>query len=279
MLNHGLVSIFAFADDQKPVPIGTGFITAAFGDRAVGSTAAHIFTEVLRLQKVGPKPHPTALREFLPKGAPLDLDRKKLRAMCWEDGKIEFAYFDWVIWDERADLAFFGIHVQDSSDPNFFRTNLLLDHERPEVDAEVGVLGYHDMKVLSFDKEQNKGSISRELVMRIGRVTAYYPEGYALCRSASIETTIPIFPGMSGAPVMKFVKGGQILPFGVMSSDPETPHKWDRSVPGQSIVPLIRPVIELSPSGQRSTMLTLDSGIMAGTEWVGDEQTLGADSR
>lgn len=270
-LNHGLVSILAFDDDLRPVPVGSGFITAAFGDGAVCCTAAHIFTHLSQLQKVGPRPHPTALSDFLPKGAPLDLDRKKLRVMCWEDGKIEFAYIDWAIWDERADLAFFGIHVQDGSDRNFFRSNMLLDHERPKVGTEVAVLGYHEMRVLSFEgtKDQNKGTFGRQLLLRCGRVTAYYPDGYALCRSACIETTIPIFPGMSGAPVMKF-GGGSILPFGVMSFDPDTvpADKWDRSVPGHSIVPLIEPVIELSPSGQRSTMLTLESGMMAGTEWM-----------
>jgi hypothetical protein len=270
--NQGLVSLFAFDDDQRPIPIGSGFITAAFGNRAVGCTAAHIFTEVLKLQKVGPRPHPTALREFLPKGAPLDLDRKKLRAMCWEDGKIEFASFDWVIWDERADLAFFGIHVQDGSDPTFFRSNMFLDHERPQVGAEVAVLGYHDIKTLSFDKDKNKGALSRQLLLRTGHVTAYHPEGYALCRSACIETTIPIFPGMSGAPVMEFAEGKPKLPFGVVSFDPETEvaDKWDRSISGHSFIPLIRPVIELSSTGQRSTMLTLESGMMAGSKWEAD---------
>lgn len=203
-----------------------------------------------QLQKLrGPRPHPTALSEFLTNGAPLDLDRKKLRAMCWEDGKIDFAYFDWAIWDERADLAFFGIHVQNGSDLNFFRSNLLLDPKLPEVsDAEVAVLGYNDMKVLTFDKEQNKGTISRQLLLRTGRVTAYHPEGYGLVRSACIETTIPIFRGMSGAPVMRFGAGEPKLPFGVMSFDPETEDKWNRSVHGHSIIALIRPVIELSPN-------------------------------
>ena len=41
-----------------------------------------------------------------------------------------------------------------------------------------------------------------------------------------------------------------------------------RSVPGRSIVPLIKPLIQVSPNGQRSTMLTLESGMMAGTGWV-----------
>lgn len=271
-LNHGLVSILAFEEDLRPVPLGTGFITAAFGDRAVCCTAAHIFTHLHRLQRVGPIPHPTALREFLPEGAPLDLDRKKLRAMCWENGKIEIAYFDWAIWDERADLSFFGIHVQEGTDSSFFRSNLLLDHEPPEIGTEVAVLGYHDMKVLSFEgtKDHNKGTIGRQLLLRSGRVTAYHPQGYSLCRSACIETTMPIFPGMSGSPVMRFVEGAPILPFGVMSFDPDTEptDKWDRSVPGHAIVPLIKPVIELSTTGQRNTMLTLESGMMAGTGWV-----------
>ena len=271
-MNHGLVSIFPFDEDLGPFPLGSGFITAAFGDRAVCCTAAHIFTHLHRLQKVGPTPHPSALREFLPQGAPLDLDRKRLRAVCWEDGKIEIAFFDWAIWDERSDLAFFGIRIQEGTDPRFFRSNMLLDAERPEIGTEVAVLGYNDMKVLSFEgtEDQNRGTISRQLLLRAGRVTAYYPDGYSLCRAACIETSIPIFPGMSGAPVMKVAQGGAMLPFGVMSFDPdeEPGQKCDRSVPGRSIVPLIKPLIQVSPNGQRSTMLTLESGMMAGTGWV-----------
>ena len=124
------------------------------------------------------------------------------------------------------------------------------------------------MKVLSFDKEQNTGTISRQLLLRTGRVTAYHPEGYALVRGACIETTIPIFQGMSGAPVMKFGEGKPKLAFGVMSCDSETDTTWDRSIAGNSIVPFIRPVIELSATGQRSTMLSLNAGMMAGTEWA-----------
>jgi hypothetical protein len=192
--------------------------------------------------------------------------------MCWEDGKIEIAFFDWAIWDERADLAFFGIRTQEATDPGFFRSNMLLDAEAPEIGTEVAVLGYNEMKVLSFEgtKDQNRGTIGRQLLLRAGRVTAYHPEGYSLCRTPCIETSIPIFPGMSGAPVMKVSPGGPMLPFGVMSFDTEQEpgEKWDRSIPGRSIVPLIRPVIELSPTGQRSTMLTLEKGMMAGTGWV-----------
>src|SRR3989442_6137284 len=173
-MNHGLVSILAFDEDLRPSPIGSAFITAAFGDRAVCCTAAHIFTHVHRLQRVGPTPHPAALREFLPQGAPLDLDRKRLRAMCWEDGKIEIAFFDWAIWDERADLAFFGIRTQEGTDPGFFRSNMLLDAEAPEIGTEVAVLGYNDMKVLNFEgtRDRNKGTIGRQLLLRAGRGTA-----------------------------------------------------------------------------------------------------------
>jgi hypothetical protein len=274
--NSGLVSILAIEDDLGPVPIGTAFITAAFGDRAVCCTAAHIFTGISRLQtRFAPRPHPTALSEFLPNGRPLDLDRKKLRAMCWEEGKVEFAYFDWAVWDERADLAFFGIHVQDGSDSDFFRSHLLLDPAHPEIGDLVGVLGYYDMKIDSFEntKHQGEWSFSRQLLLRIGRVTAYHPEGHSLVGAPCIQTTIPIFPGMSGAPVMKFVPGETKQSFGVMSCDPDTADKWDRSVSGQSIIPLIRPAIELSPTGQRSTMLRLESGMMAGTKWEADEIT------
>src|SRR3989442_4701562 len=176
-MNHGLVSILAFDEDLSPSPLGSGFITAAFDDRAVCCTAAHIFTHLHRLQKVGPTPHPSALREFLPQGAPLDLDRQRLRAVCWEDGKIEISLFDWAIWDERADLAFFGIRVQEGTDARFFRSNMLLDAERPEIGTEVAVLCFNDMKSLCFRRTKNhkNGPIRRQALLQGAPGTAYHP--------------------------------------------------------------------------------------------------------
>lgn len=90
--------------------------------------------------------------------------------------------------------------------------------------------------------------MKRELVLRGGRVTEVFPNGHLLCHGPCIETTIPIFPGMSGAPVMRYAPGTPMQPFGVMSTghteDPSL--KFERSKPGHSIGPLINPSVSIA---------------------------------
>jgi len=106
-------------------------------------------------------------------------------------------------------------------------------------------------------------SMERRLLLRCGRVKAYHPDGHILCRGPCIETTIPVFAGMSGAPVALLAADDTpISPFGVVSHDPETSHgdKWDRSAAGASIVALLSPRMSFDgPDGQRKTILRLNS--------------------
>lgn len=141
-----------------------------------------------------------------------------------------------------------------------------LDDSVPPVGAEIVALGYEGMAV---ENEVRDGAgregfrFGRQLLLRGGCVTSVHPNGLRLCKGPCVETSIPVFPGMSGGPVMRAGCDTEAMrPFGLISSNPydEQSTKWDRSVRGSSIVPLIGATVKLNSAGQRETMLRLDAG-------------------
>lgn len=266
-LNRGLVSLVAFDRDHSPYPIGTGFIIAAFGAEAVACTAAHNLRTIQRIQDPYPRHHPTALREFLPAGKPLNVDRDAVRALHF-DGQPEMAVLGWAVSDETSDLAFFSLRAQDTSNTKVFQWELQLTSTIPAVREEIAILGYRHMAASEAPDAEStlrRLNMQRELVLRRGRVAEYHADGHRLCHGPCIETTVPVFPGMSGAPVMPLGSAGAAMtPFGLVCSDPdhENTDKWDRSKPGSSIVSLIMPRVELdAASGQRKTILLLHNAL------------------
>jgi hypothetical protein len=244
-LDEGLVSILAFGPDRSPKPIGTAFIAGSYGSHAVAVSAAHNFHIAVRsIQNPNPRHHPTALTEFLPNAEVVDLDGKKLRALYRAGNRCELCIISSLIWDQTSDVAIITLHAQDSQDNTLFQTFLKLDDVHPRVGDSVGVLGYAAMATLNEyrDGDFETATLQRRLVLRAGRVSAIYPEGHLLCRGPCVETTIPVFPGMSGGPACLAPKlGASIVPFGFISSDPDEPAaaKNDRSRAGSSIISLL----------------------------------------
>ena len=271
-LNDGLFSIIVFDDQRRPRPIGTGFILAIFSDGAVGCTAAHNFARIRQIQTPKQRHHASALAEFLPNATNIDLDRKKVRAICVSGSDIEMATIGWAVWDESSDIAFFSLLPQHHSATSTFQSRFELETTEPRLFAEVVALGYKDMSVEN-EVRDGKGfesfQIRHQLVMRCGRVSAIHLDGQRLCKGPCVETTIPVFPGMSGGPV--FLAGtheGPMRPFGLISSDPtdEASNKSDRSVPGSSIVPLIGAQVTMTGDGRSTTLLRLNDAIGAANQ-------------
>lgn len=199
--NNALVSIVAFDDRRIPRPIGTGFILAVLPECAIGCTAAHNFSELRRIQSPKKWHHPSALKQFLPSAKPLDLNRKGVRAMCIAGNQVEMAIFGWVAWDEASDIAFFSLVPQDRTSSDAFTAKLDLDNYDPQIGAEIVALGYKDMSVENDTRDgsgADKFDFQRQLIMRGGRITAVHPQGHRLCNGPCVETSIPVFPGMSG---------------------------------------------------------------------------------
>lgn len=271
VLYNGIVLLLAFTQNRSPKPIGTGFIIGAFGKDAIGVTAAHNIQGIGDVQAPIKKHHATALPEFIKNGHPIDFDRKKVMAVCSENGKIEASIISWAVYDKNSDVAFFSL-VPQKNDTTYFKSSFILDEHIPKLGDEIAVLGIGHMSV-PIEERDGQGNesfqIQRQLILRKGTVTNLHKDGHVLCRGPCIETSIPVFSGMSGAPAMMLGKGGEPMkPFGLVSSDLEHDEKVknDRTVAGSSIVALLNPIIKLNAVGQRKALLKLNSAFVIKNE-------------
>jgi hypothetical protein len=244
-LDRGLVSLLAFGRDRSPKLIGTAFISTSYGDHAVAISAAHNFhIGVSVIQNSNSRHHPSALREFLPNAEAIDLDRRNLRALYRNGDRRELCNIGFVAWDRTSDLAILSLHAQGAEDAHLFDSHLKISQMHPKIRDLVGVLGYADMATFKEHREGDveSATVQRRLVLRAGRVTAIHADGHVFCRCACIETSIPVFSGMSGGPAFLLPEpGAPIVPFGFISHDPDAPDdaKNDRSLAGSSIISLL----------------------------------------
>jgi len=243
-LNNGLITLLAFDRGGQPTPIGTAFVITDSGDALIAVTVAHNFDGIHRLQVDNSKYHPTALPEFLPDPEPLNLDSSQLIAICFSNGDVHVGSLGWVCYDRKSDIAVCSIEKNKN---DMFSSGVFeLDERIPQVGDEVALIGYAKMQSdgENINADTKSFSLARNLLLRRGRITNIYPDGHLLCRGACVETSIPVYPGMSGSPVMLMMAEGEPMkPFGVVSSDPkdEDTIKLDRSTAGSSIVALIKP--------------------------------------
>ncbi|BBL75396.1 trypsin-like peptidase domain-containing protein [Methylomagnum ishizawai] len=270
-LNDNLVSIISSKENILK-PIGTGFIVGAYGGFSIAITAAHNFEEVKNIQNPRLRYHSSALSEFIPNLEVINIDKKSLRVFCTNREEVEACIIGWAAWNKKSDIAIFSLHHQDKANSSFFRNELLLDDCIPKVGDEVGLFGYYDMDI-KIEKYSNQNLIDfkfkRQLILRCGIIKNIYNEGHILCRGPCIETSIPVFPGMSGGPVAKLGREGEpIKPFGIISSDPEDAHqnKFNRSISGASIVALLGSSINFSLDGQRKAFLKLKDAFFVKNE-------------
>lgn len=249
-LHNGMLMLLAFEPNRSPKQVGTAFIVGGYGDHAVAISAAHNFHEgVLNVQQPKRRRHPSALPEFL---SEISVDRQRLRAI-YRVGEILYAcVIGLAAWDKKSDLAVFTVGPQSAEDGKFFNFNFRLEQVEPEVGDQVGMLGYGNMETIENVHlgEFQKFSTSQRLVLRTGQITNVFPDGHSLCRTKCVETTIPVFDGMSGGPMFLMPEvGGDIVPFGLISSDPESngsiQQKNDRSIPGASIAACL-PISEIN---------------------------------
>jgi hypothetical protein len=183
--------------------------------------------------------HPSTLPEFLRE---ISVDRQRLHVVYRVNDHIEACVIVSAAWDKMSDLAVFTVAPQNIKDQGVFKNYYRLEHVDPKVGDLVGMIGYGDMAVVenNRDGESQTFSMLSRLILRKGRVRTVFPDGNGLCRTHCIETTIPIFNGMSGGPAFLIPEGNaDIVPFGLISHDPESEisieQKNDRSQSGASI--------------------------------------------
>lgn len=269
ILNRGLLSIFAHDLSGHPHAIGTGFVVRRADSNAVCITAAHVFSEVRRLQSPPPRHSLSTLPEFLPPPKELDLDRELLRAVFKEGGRIEVAIVEGVIFDTTTDIALFSVSLQTPDTEPFFSGEFFPDSSPPAVGELVCVLSYGDQGILDYEHhggETYSFKMERRPILRVGRVLAHYPDGHRLCRGPCIETSIPVYSGMSGGPAFRFGTDGPMRPFGLVCSDPDLDgeKKQNRSIEGRSIFAVLPCRASIGDDGKENIVLALQSNDAAG---------------
>jgi hypothetical protein len=254
-----LVVILSFGVTGEPTPIGTGFIVKSEGRKAWVVTAAHVLEEVHKQQRGEPRYNGTTPGIFRPPAKPIDIAPTKLRIVLRDSESIQCLVVESVIYDEKTDMAVLSIVPQDAASPDIPTAEFLMDDQLPAIGAEIclmsfGDLGTHDVEI-NGQSRQFKLSLRPQL--RVGRVTAYFASGTRLCKGPCIETSIPVYSGMSGGPVFAYNTTGPIKPFALICSDPDVdgPEKLDRTKRGASIMAILPASIEnLGDSAQRATL-------------------------
>jgi len=267
--NKGLLSVVAHDLHGHPHVIGTGFVVKRSDSRAICVTAAHVFSEVRRLQSAPQRHSSSALPEFLPPPQKLDLDRASLRAVFMEYERVEAAIMEGVIFDEAADIALFSVTLQNPDDQPYFSGEFFPDGHPPAVGDLVCVLSYANHGIVEYKDHGGQTSsfkLTRRLVLRVGRVLAHYLDGHRLCRGPCIETSIPVYSGMSGGPAFRYGTEGAMRPFGLVCSDPDldSEAKQNRSIEGRSIFALLSCQPSGNDAGTQSVALGLQISDGAG---------------
>jgi hypothetical protein len=142
------------------------------------------------------------------------------------------------VWDSVSDIAALFIEAQDTQKDRPFGHEFQIGDYIPRVGEEVDVLGFGNMETASnvvMGDGKREFALARRPVLRRGSVSAIRLEGDSLCRGPCVETTIPVFNGMSGGPAL--TRSMQV--FGLISTGQETPFVNDRSVPGSTTIALL----------------------------------------
>jgi hypothetical protein len=232
-LHEALVMLLVTREDLSLQLVGTGFIVAADGGRATAISAAHCFEEVRKVLHPHSPHHLSTPREFLP--TPKEIDLKQVKALYTKATEVHTCAVELAIWDSATDLAVLNITAPDDNDQLFTKL-FWIDDVFPSVNEKVAMIGYGNMEVIPDETRQQYGTIKRQLILRLGTVEGVHPEGFYMLKAPCVETTIPIYSGMSGGLVARWGSPDtQIQPFAFISHAPEPQPIDDRSLSGHSV--------------------------------------------
>ncbi|MEH2501404.1 hypothetical protein V1290_000215 [Bradyrhizobium sp. AZCC 1578] len=231
-LNAGLLTLMVIGHDLVPVLIGTAFLISAEGYKGAAISAAHCFEHVENILRPDKVHHATTPREFLP--PPKEVDLKQVKAIYISDGKVHVCPIEIAIWDSSTDLAVLTV-LAPTDEPKLFRKFFWIDDQVPNVGDVVVMIGIGEMKVNSGMDNPQIGTMERRLVVRVGYVEEIFEEATYLLKSASVQTSIAVYSGMSGGLVAKYAPPDNIKPFAFISHAPEPQPLLDRSISGHSV--------------------------------------------
>ena len=253
--------------NNRPEPIGTGFIIKRFDKTAIVVTATHNLTAIKGIQFGPAKHHPSALPEFIGKDQTLNLIRPNIYAISFRGEKTKSCQVLWAVSDERSDTAILCLDCRD--EPGFFDGEFLISERNPQVGDMVGLLGFGqtlETQDSLTSADPNYYRMTTRVVLRVGKVSEVHPSGHLLCRGSCVSTNIPVFPGMSGGPAIHFTSAGQGMEvFGLTCSDSallDTESRFNRLKPGRSTVALLDRQVSIDASGSRSIAIRMQQALV-----------------
>lgn len=266
-LRHGLAVLMASDQNGKLQPIGTCFIVKCFDRIAIAMTATHNLEAVRSLKMHRPRHHSSTPSEFISKSGPIDLSQSAIHVVAFKGGLLKSCKVLWAIAVEKTDTSI--VCLDSSDEPNFFSKEFLLSARNPVVGDSIGVLGFSDMRESAKSQQSAEpGFYQFELrvLVRTGKVVGLHPNGHLLCKAGCIESSIPVFPGMSGGPAFFFsAQERSIEVFGIICSDSafeDGSTKYDRSKSGQSTITLIDRAVDVDEHGVRSVSFRMKDAIL-----------------
>lgn len=252
--DKGLVSVVSVAPPGIPRVIGTAFLVSSpdENNRTYAITAAHLLSEIRRLQEKPRRSAFSALSEFLPPPEKVNFDHHGVVVTGFEDGKSIVARVSRAVFNEDLDIAV--ISLEPNPEPQggapFFSSTMPLTKRVPMVGDLVMIYGLHNQSIkleqdaAALENGRSRLVQNRNPVLVAGRVLEYFENGRGLCRGPCIETSIPVTPGMSGSPAILYREsGGMMECFGLVSASSESadPAAEGSDPPGNSIVTLLAP--------------------------------------
>jgi hypothetical protein len=253
-IEGALCTLISPNDDGDLDVLGSGFAIYAGSDKALCLGAAHSFEEVKRRQR-----HRMGIdysrmpADFHPHG-PEYVDLDSVRAVFLCNGDLLICDIDQYNSIANYDVAAFTVVAPDGKKP--FAAHFGIDLGALRDGEEVMVIAHH----LTLERqppvgeETARGIIQRRLDLRGGGVTeAILGLTGVPGQSFVARTTIPVYGGMSGSPVVRTIgPSRKIVACGVVSSDLSKPEAFQSFlVAGRSAVSQLWPAMGLGLNVER----------------------------
>jgi hypothetical protein len=184
--------------------IGTGFLIAANGRRALMVTAAHNMDCVRKIEDPYPAHHPTTPDFFRLEKHRFELHKTKPRAMyCHSGSEAHKALIEASVEMPKADLALCSLRFEDDVPGDVqFQTRLAIDTSPVRVNEPIIVIGYPEMKSNVIPKSDNiiEVTFGARWYSPIGKVTAVYSdEGPRTAKHPCFSLNVSIPHGLVAA--------------------------------------------------------------------------------
>lgn len=247
-----LVAFLAFDRGRMPGLAGTGFVIAASTGHAIIITAKHVLTEgILNIQRPVPRHAPSAL--FVPASSktPL-LHEENLRALWMGAESGDMLYARHFTYHDSLDIACCIFEPQESYATQFKPIAIPLDTARPSVGDVVHMVSQCGMNISNRSPPVDVSgagqifTVHRRVSIRVGIVTAIYPQGFRQYPWQCFTTSIPAEPGMSGGFIYLPHDGMPVAACGIVCADNSTHDAYtDYSLCGESVIACAWPTLSL----------------------------------